>query len=105
MKDAQGHGSNKRGSMGKLDMGAMTPGMQRILGTAHQAGINQIGNPDHLNEALSHPDVAWGFHRMATANDIALMDRLLVERQHPLASQPGTPENRFRSLHKSGFRF
>ena len=41
MKDAQGHGSNAKGSMGKLNIGAMTPGMQRILGVPPGASIEQ----------------------------------------------------------------
>ena len=54
-KDAKGHGSNARGSMGKLDTGMMTPAMQRMIGQpAHQAGVNMVGGKKQIT--IFHQD-------------------------------------------------
>lgn len=58
-----------------------------------------------LNQALCHPDSAWGFFHGTGQGERALMDSLLVESRHELAMQPGTVESRFRALAKSGFQF
>jgi len=51
MKDSKGHGSNARGSMGKLDIGAMTPAMQRMIG-AHR---DMNGRPLQEGNVVMHP--------------------------------------------------
>ncbi len=58
-----------------------------------------------INQALAYPDVSWAFFQMMRNDDCKLMDKLLVERSHPLAYQPGTTWDRFRQLHAAGYRF
>lgn len=58
-----------------------------------------------LNAALKYPDATWAFFRQLDKAHCDLMDALLVRDGHPLASEPGTQEWRFRKLHGAGHQF
>jgi hypothetical protein len=42
--------------------------------------------------------VAWTYHHCMNAESRASIDAWLVDIDHPLAHEPGTPESRFRAL-------
>lgn len=60
---------------------------------------------DVLNSALKYYDASWAYFHMLHPKTREYMDELLLERQHPLAFQAGTNEQRFRALHAAKFRF
>jgi len=60
---------------------------------------------NRINLALSHTDPSWAFFRAMNAADANDMDKLLVERQHPLAFEAGTQWDRFQQLRAQGYRF
>ena len=55
--------------------------------------------PELVNQALSQRDGDWAWvWFQASTGERAEVDRWLVADEHPLAMQPGTPEQRFRTV-------
>ena len=56
--------------------------------------------PDFLLEAAKVSDANWTYFMCWTSFDKELMDKWLVNVNHPLAYEPGTNERQFKTLMK-----